>query len=62
VIEQKIFVVYFSVYGIPFNTFAEFNAVAVAKPVWNAGASKTPSSPLNKKIVVKWNFLVLNYL
>ena len=34
-----------SAYGIPYNTLAEFSAVAVAEPVWNAGASKMLSSP-----------------
>jgi hypothetical protein len=34
-----------SAYGIPYNTLAEFSAVAVAEPVWDAGASKMLSSP-----------------
>ena len=34
-----------SAYGIPYNTLAEFSAVAVAEPVWDAGASKMLSFP-----------------
>jgi hypothetical protein len=34
-----------SAFGIPYNTLAEFSAVAVAEPVWDAGASKMLSFP-----------------